>query len=88
MVLQVKDAGESERRAVMVRIGVQTLPRPARGLTSCRCHTARRLSKPSTEAQSTMGRRERQASSGLATGMVPAQSYRHGLMTAPLRGRV
>jgi hypothetical protein len=33
-----------------------------------------------------MGRLERQASSGLATGTVPAQSYRHGLNDRALSG--
>jgi hypothetical protein len=76
--MQVDDAGGSEGGAVMVPRGVPALPHAERRLTSCRGHTTRILSKPSTEAQSLMGRLERQASSGLATGTVPARSYRQG----------
>ena len=62
----------------MVPIGVQTLPHAERRLTSQGCDRMRRRSKPETEAQSIMSRLERQASSGLATGTVPALGYRPG----------
>ena len=44
----VWDAGGSEGRAVMVRIGVRTLPCPERGLTSGRAWTTRKGRKVSS----------------------------------------
>ena len=46
----VWDAGASERRAVMARIGVQTLPRPERGLTSGGSWITRKVRKGLTIA--------------------------------------
>ena len=88
--MQVEDAGGSEGQSVIGWIGVQALPRLERGLTSCRCHRTRRLSKPLTRGMFTMSNRVLPAIPALADwqGEVPAQSYRHGLMTAPFRGRM
>ena len=46
----VWDAGASEGRAVMVRIGVLTLPRPERGLTSGGSWITRKVRKGFTIA--------------------------------------
>ncbi len=64
------------------------MPRLERGLTSCRCHRMRILSKPLTRGMFIMGNLVLQATPALAEwqGEVPAQSYRHGLMTAPFGG--
>jgi hypothetical protein len=47
---RVQEAGESERRSVMDRIRVQTLPCPERGLTSGWSWIARKVQKGSTAA--------------------------------------
>ena len=47
---EVWDAGASEGRSVMDRIGVRVLPRPERGLTSGRCWITRKVRKGSTIA--------------------------------------
>ena len=88
--MQVKDAGGSESQSVMGWIGVLALPRPARVQTSCRCHTAGILSKPPIRGMFIMSNLRLQATPALAErqGEVPAQGYRHGLMTALFRGRV
>ena len=87
MVVQVKDAGGSESRAVTVRIWVIALTRKGADFPW--------VSQDETPWQTctlgllTRGSLVRQAASGIVVqrGKVTAKSDRHGLTTAPSIGR-
>ncbi len=88
MVVQVKDAGESEGRAVMVRIGVPALTR--KGAEFPRGSQDEKPWHPCTLGMFTKRRLVRQAASGISVQrcQVPAKCYRHGVTTAPSGGRL
>jgi hypothetical protein len=88
MVGPGKDAGGSESRAVMVRIGVPTLTR--QGADVPRVSQDEHPWQTYTLGMLTKSRLVRQAARGLSVprGKVPAKCSRHGLMTAPSAGRL
>ena len=87
MVVQGKDAGASEGRAVMVRRGVLALTR--KGADCPQVSQDENPWQTCTLGMLTTGSLERQAASAISVqrGKVPAKCYRHGLTTAPSRGR-
>jgi len=85
--VQGKDAGGSKSRAVMVRIGVLALTR--KGADFPRVSQDENPWHTCTLGMCTRGSLVRQAASAISVqrGKVPAKSSRHGLTTAPSRGR-
>jgi hypothetical protein len=88
MVVQVKDAGGSDSRAVMGRIGVPALTR--KGADFPRVSQDENPWQTSTLGLLTKSSRVLQAASGISVqrGKVTATCYGHGLTTAPFIGRL
>jgi hypothetical protein len=88
MVVQVKDAGGSESRAVMVQIGVLALTR--KGADFPRVSQDENPWQACTLGRFTTGSLVRPAARGISVQRctVPAKGSRHGLTTAPSAGRL
>ena len=86
--MQVKDAGGSKSRAVMVRIGVMALTR--KGADFPRVSQDEKPWQTYTLGMFTTGSLGLQAASGIVVQRckVTAKCYRHGLTAAPFIGRL